>query len=164
MSGTCRDAWLDSGWLQFIQSSHFNCNKLITLFHLALTKEKETGSWMWLRAPQNRPLPLPTLRWRQPGDWHKPSLPSWGASGGPQRKGSQWAGSWRQLPSWAKVRLPVASIRRTCIPASSSFSRAVSLTFEKSDYLMEGTFLSCPQGDIFEDLATLHCLWICACK
>lgn len=59
MSGTCRDAWLDSGWLQFIQSSHFNCNKLITLFHLALTKEKETGSWMWLRAPWNRPLPLP---------------------------------------------------------------------------------------------------------
>lgn len=86
MSGTCRDAWLDSGWLQFIQSSHFNCNKLITLFHLALTKEKETGSWMWLRAPRSDRFLSPRLGWRWPRQWTRPT-------GGVSRELQQRAGS-----------------------------------------------------------------------
>lgn len=94
MSGTCRDAWLDSGWLQFIQSSHFNCNKLITLFHLALTKGKETGSWMWLRPPGTHRSLFPVLGRRQPRDWTGALLPRLRGQRGLQRRGSQWPGSW----------------------------------------------------------------------
>lgn len=152
MSGTCRDAWLDSGWLQFIQSSHFNCNKLITLFHLALTKEKETGSWMWLRAP---------------GIDHCLS-PGWDAgprgvgTGGPaQFKGPVENSRGREASSQAAQGISdlCQSGRETSILARclSSGKPYVEVMTPLSQY----PFLS--TGLLFEDPPTFHCWWSNVC-